>query len=71
MLTSAAQAKSKLTAHFESLRQCVNEALCERLAVLQQSVDDAVQESMTPLQHCEQEIQQRVDLAVHILDAGQ
>ena len=71
MLTSAAQAKTKLIAHFECLRQCVNEALCERLAVLEQSVDNAVQESIAPLEHCQQEIERKVDIAVNIMDAGQ
>lgn len=71
MLTSAAQAKTKLNAHFECLRQCVNEALSERLAVLLQSVDDIVKESLEPLEHSRQEIQHRVDVAVQILDTGE
>lgn len=71
VLTSAAQAKSTLNAHFDSLRQCVNEALSERLAVLQQSVDAAVQEAVAPLDACQQEIQQNVDVTVHIMDAGE
>ena len=71
VLTSAAQAKSRLTAHFECLRQCVNEALSERLAGLQQSVDNVVQESIAPLEQCQQEIQHRVDIAVQTLDTGQ
>ena len=61
----------KLNAHFECLRQCVNEALCERLSVLEQSVDDAVHESVAPLDQCQREIQDRVDVAVQALDVGQ
>jgi len=71
VLTSAAQTKAKLNAHFESLHQCVNEALSDRLAVLQQSVDDAVQEAIVPLDGCQQEIQQKVDVAVNIMDTGE
>ena len=71
VLTSAEQAKTKLNAHFECLRQCVNEALSERLATLLQSVDDVVSEAVVPLDHCQQEIQQRVNIAVQILDTGQ
>jgi len=68
--TSAAQAKGKLSEHFESLRQCVNDALCERLETLQQTVDNVAQESLVPLDRCEQDIQKRVDIAKQILDAG-
>ena len=57
--------------HFENLRQCVNEALGERLAALQQSIDQVVQESLEPLDNCQQEIQQKVAVAVQILDTGE
>ena len=70
MRTSAAQAKCKLNEHFESLRQCVNDALCERLATLQQTVDNVAQESLVPLDRCEQDIQNRVEIAKQILDTG-
>jgi len=69
-LTSATKAKSELNAHFECLRECVNEALSERLNTLQQSVDAAVTESMAPLEHCQQELQQRVIIAIQIMDTG-
>lgn len=71
MLTSAAQAKCKLNAHFECLRQCIDEALCERLATLQQSVDNVAQETVAPLEHSKREIQRRVDIAAQILDTGE
>lgn len=70
MRTSAAQAKCKLNEHFESLRQCVNDALCERLETLLQTVDNVTQESLVLLDHCEQDIQNRVDIAKEILDSG-
>jgi len=68
--TSAEQAKCKLNEHFESLRQCVNEALSERLETLLQTVDNVTQESLVPLDCCEQDIQNRVDIAKEILDTG-
>jgi len=68
--TSAAQAKSKLNEHFESLRQCVNDALTERLETLLQTVDNVTQQSLVPLDRCEQDIQNRVDIAKEILDTG-
>jgi len=67
---SAEQTKCKLNAHFECLRRCVDSALSERLATLLQAVDDAVQESVVPLERCEQQIQERVDIAAQILDSG-
>ena len=71
VLTSGAQAKTKLTAHFDCLRQCVNDALNERLETLHLSVDNVIAESIAPLESCRQEIQQRVDVAVEILDIGE
>ena len=67
---SAAQSRTKLHAHFDCLRQCVIEALDERLATLMRVVDDAECSAVEPLDSCELILKERVNEAICIMEKG-
>jgi vacuolar-type H+-ATPase subunit E/Vma4 len=68
--SSAAQSRTKLRAHFECLRQCVIEALDERLSTLERAVDEAERNALEPLESCEQTLNEQVNVAVRIMEKG-
>lgn len=67
---SAAQSRTKLHSHFDCLRQCVIEALDERLATLMRVVDDAERSAVEPLDSCELILKERVNVALSIMERG-
>jgi hypothetical protein len=67
---SASQSRDKLGAHFDQLKQCVCEALDERLRALLKQVQDVEGSAMGPLQQCDNLLSEKVKLASAVLDEG-
>lgn len=70
VVTSAGQARGKLRSHFDHLKLCINEALDDRLRILERQVSSVEQAAHKPLCECEDLLQERVSLASGVLKEG-